>query len=287
MSTARDIAEAEGRNQNKTTGALFCSAESPFLVVLSTIWHCTRPRKRARRRRTGGVRSPNHKPTETRRDAGVICADAVVDDGGAVCADEPAEVPEAAPASDEEPAEEPAAEEPAARAFRSSSALLLRSRSEVGDGENRASARVGTRLPVRAAIRLSCTVVTAGKSASPAASACAPDDDPPELPASPLVAVALVSVHEPCSSHTADQRAASAAAFVWFMPFAVTRFVTLIGFLHLAHLRTSTVNSSPFQRGSEPAANSAHNASRWSSSAIFTDAVVAHAGTAGNNQCVG
>ena len=30
LSTARDIAEAEGRNQNKTTGALFCSAESPF-----------------------------------------------------------------------------------------------------------------------------------------------------------------------------------------------------------------------------------------------------------------
>jgi hypothetical protein len=46
---------------------LFCSAESPFWVVFSTIWHCTRPRKRARRRRTGGVRSPNHKPTETRR----------------------------------------------------------------------------------------------------------------------------------------------------------------------------------------------------------------------------
>lgn len=216
-----------------------------------------------------------------------ICADAVVDDGGAVCADEPAEVPEA-PASDEEPAEESAAEEPAAaRAFRSSSALSLRSRSEVGDGENRASARVGTRLPVRAAIGLPCTVVTAGKSASPAASACAPDDDPPELPASPLVAVALVSVHEPCSSHTADQRAASAAAFVWFMPFAVTRFVTLIGFLHLAHLRTSTVNSSPFQRGSEPAANSAHNASRWSSSATSQTQWLRTLELPGNNQCVG
>ena len=130
LSTARDIAEAEGRNQNKTTGALFCSAESPFLVVLSTIWHCTRPRNSARRRRTGGVRSPNHKPTETRRDAGVICADAVVDDGGAVCADEPAEVPEAAPASDEEPAEEPAAEE-SQQLARSVALLPFRSDREV------------------------------------------------------------------------------------------------------------------------------------------------------------
>lgn len=185
-----------------------------------------------------------------------------------------------APAADEEPAEESAAEEPAAaRAFRSSSALSLRSRSEVGDGENRASARVGTRLP--------CEPQSDWKSASPAASACAPDDDPPELPASPLVAVARVSVHEPCSSHTADQRAASAAAFVWFMPFAVTRFVTLIGFLHLAHLRTSTVNSSPFQRGSEPAANSAHNASRWSSSATSQTQWLRTLELPGNNQCVG
>ena len=140
---------------------------------------------------------------------------------------------------------------------------------------------------MRAAIGLPCTVVTAGKSASPAASACAPDDDPPELLASPLVAVALVSVHEPCSSHTADQRAASAAAFVWFMPFAVTRFVTLIGFLHLAHLRTSTVNLSPFQRGSEPAANSAHNASRWSSSATSQTQWLRTLELPGNNQCVG
>jgi hypothetical protein len=71
------------------------------------------------------------------------------------------------------------------------------------------------------------------------------------------------------------------------MPFAVTRFVTLIGFLHLAHLRTSTVNSSPFQRGSEPAANSAHNASRWSSSATSQTQWLRTLELPGNNQCAG
>ena len=48
-------------------GGVVFFGRKPVLVVFGTIWHCTRPRKRARRRRTGGVRSPNHKPTETRR----------------------------------------------------------------------------------------------------------------------------------------------------------------------------------------------------------------------------
>ena len=47
LSTARDIAEAEGRNQNKTKGALFRSAERPFWVVL-VLFGTARDRENAR-----------------------------------------------------------------------------------------------------------------------------------------------------------------------------------------------------------------------------------------------
>ena len=50
LSTAHDMAEAEGGNQNKTTGAMFRSAENPFWVIL-VLFGTTRDRENAR----GGV----------------------------------------------------------------------------------------------------------------------------------------------------------------------------------------------------------------------------------------
>ena len=69
LSTARDIAEAEGRNQNKTTGALFFSAESPFWSFL-VLFGTARDRENARE---GGERAGfAHRTTNPPRPAASI-----------------------------------------------------------------------------------------------------------------------------------------------------------------------------------------------------------------------
>ena len=69
LSTARDIAEAEGKNQNKTTGALFFSAESPFWSFL-VLFGTARDRENARE---GGERAGfAHRTTNPPRPAASI-----------------------------------------------------------------------------------------------------------------------------------------------------------------------------------------------------------------------